>query len=415
METSTNWGGARDLGQGSGQTRPSSGTASWVPEEPLAGMPAVWTVRSRGTQRQCKGAGGCWEYRGGGFSHRDLLRAALGRGLTLGSPYPVRPASGCTGPFKVKLYPKVTPSIPCSEATTGPAPKPRMDQAPHWPQAASRSLRTARGPRKPSFPMPPGASSPSGPPLTPCLPPLVFHIQGLRQHLDPRRAGAGWRPRACGSRAVAWGDALGKDAERPSPGTGPRSRCPPGRPQGRDSVVGIDAPWRWQVTQGPAAHPGGLGREAEGGTSVWHRAPVGPWLQEPSARSAPGDAQQTAADDCPLRRPQKTVRDSPPNGESWTGAQPCPGGDTQLSGRAPPQRSGEPGPGDTQAREGAAVNRGGLQRVCSVALGRVPLRSGLPSTPRGPGPQAGPRGPMRSRRGQRWGAVARGPAHSPPS
>lgn len=110
--------------------------------------------------------------------------------------------------------------------------------------------------------------------------------------------------------------------------------------QGRDSVVGIDAPWRWQVTQGPAAHPGGLGREAEGGTSVWHRAPVGPWLQEPSARSAPGDAQQTAADDCPLRRPQKTVRDSPPNGESWTGAQPCPGGDTQLSGRAPPRGAG---------------------------------------------------------------------------
>lgn len=179
--------GPENLGQGSGQTRPSCGTASWVPEEPLAGMPAVWTVRSQGTQRQRKEAGGRWEYWGGGFSHRDLLRAALGRGLTLGSPYPVCPASGCTGPFKVKLYPKVSPSIPCSEAATGPAPKPRMGQAPHWPQAASRSLPTACAPRKPSFPIP------QGPPVLqdrlspPASLPSFFTFW---QHLDPRRAGA---------------------------------------------------------------------------------------------------------------------------------------------------------------------------------------------------------------------------------
>lgn len=147
----------------------------------------------------------------------------------------------------------------------------------------------AGAPRKPSFPIPPGAPRPSGPPLTPCLPPLIFHIQGLQRHMDPRGAGAGWRPSACGSWAAAAGDALGKDTERPSPGGGPRTRCPPGGPRGGASVVGVGVARDGRsgqvckVTQGPAAYPGGFGRELGKGQvfSVRRQGGLG------SARGAP--------------------------------------------------------------------------------------------------------------------------------
>lgn len=52
----------------------------------------------------------------------------------------------------------------------------------------------------------------------------------------------------------------------------------PGRPRGGMSVAASmprgdgRSGQACKVTQDPATHPGGLGREAEKGASVWHRA-----------------------------------------------------------------------------------------------------------------------------------------------
>lgn len=59
------------------------------------------------------------------------------------------------------------------------------------------------------------------------------------------------------------------------------------------------------------------------------------------------------------------------------------------------------------------MNRGGLQRVCRVALGRVPLRSGLPSTPRGPGPPGRAPGPDAQHEGAAVGGCGSGPSSQP--
>lgn len=80
-------------------------------------------------------------------------------------------------------------------------------------------------------------------------------------------------------------------------------------------------------------------------------------------------------------------------------------GGTQILANGPtapwettPERNGEPGPGDTQVTEGAVVEGAGL---CSWGLS--PTAVSLSSMPPSPAPQAGPRGLISGRRGQRWG------------